>query len=793
MNVRRFLSAAVVTGCIAAGLGVAAPAALAAVPAPAEYPTGPLSVYFSTPYQTPLQGNACAVAHDAQGDAVHLTQVTKFAGGTLTVDAGTCAFTYAPDAGFSGSTAAGVFHWTDGAHTSQLQINLIVLVGKPGNAPPVLGTDEITVKKNRLTVIPQLFDTVLKLNDTDPNGTPLTGGATLGSENPDSRPGESATLDSGTFSYRPPNDFLGRRWYRYTASDGAQTVTQDFLVTVVDAPPSAAPVAVDDAYTVEKGHVLTVSAADGLFANDSDADSAYFTIGTHSSGFVPNDDTGAFTFDPGPDYVGVRDLEYSLIDSDNAPGNRAHVRITVRTMNPPKAQDDFYQVAQNGQLTVPAADGVLANDSDDDSTFAIDSVITPSHGTLTLDKPTGGFGYTPTAGWFGDDIFGYRLLDSDGKYGAWTTARVTTVKPGVNVAPIAKQDSYDVVRNTTLTLAAPGVLGNDKDWEGGAMTVQAQTNPAHGFLSTTAAGGLSYTPDTDYVGTDSYTYRVVDPQGLISNTVTVSLKVALGTLTTAAPSITGAPKVGSTLTAVTDPWGPGSVVLSYAWERDGVGINDANGDTYLPTVEDLGKQIRAKINGVKANYTVASRYSAPVTIAAGTLTAPVPTISGTPKVGVKLTAVTGIWGPGTVTKAYRWLRNGSAIAGATAPTYTPVAADKGTQLRVVVAGSRTGYATAVRTSGAKVIAAGTLVAPNPAISCTCKVGTRATAVIGTWGPGTVTKTIRWYRDGKLIGGVTGAAYRFTSADKGHRITVRVTGTKAGYATITRISATKLVS
>jgi len=80
--------------------------------------------------------------------------------------------------------------------------------------------------------------------------------------------------------------------------------------------------------------------------------------------------------------------------------------------------------------------------------------------------------------------------------------------------------------------------------------------------------------------------------------------------------------------------------------------------------------------------------------------APVPTITGTAKVGSTLTSVPGTWGPAPVTLAYHWKANGTAILGATAATYKPVAAHAGKTLTVTVTGTKTGYTTTAKTSAA---------------------------------------------------------------------------------------------
>ena len=89
---------------------------------------------------------------------------------------------------------------------------------------------------------------------------------------------------------------------------------------------------------------------------------------------------------------------------------------------------------------------------------------------------------------------------------------------------------------------------------------------------------------------------------------------------------------------------------------------------------------------------VSAASAAPLT------TAPVPTVTGTRKVGYTLTAVPGIWGPAPVTLTYQWKANGVVIIGATAATYKLAAAQAGKALTVTVTGTKTGYTTAAKTS-----------------------------------------------------------------------------------------------
>jgi hypothetical protein len=137
------------------------------------------------------------------------------------------------------------------------------------------------------------------------------------------------------------------------------------------------------------------------------------------------------------------------------------------------------------------------------------------------------------------------------------------------------------------------------------------------------------------------------------------------------PTISGTAKIGNKLSAVPGSWGPSPVTLKYQWKFNNVTISGATAATYTLPASTLGQKITVTVSGTKADYVPKSMLSAPTAaVAAGTLTAPTPKITGTVKVGYKLTAVAGSWGPSPVTLKYRWMANKVAISGATASTYT---------------------------------------------------------------------------------------------------------------------------
>ncbi|WP_164478027.1 M1 family aminopeptidase [Nocardioides pantholopis] len=266
----------------------------------------------------------------------------------------------------------------------------------------------------------------------------------------------------------------------------------------------------------------------------------------------------------------------------------------------------------------------------------------------------------------------------------------------------------------------------------------------------------------------------------------VAVDVAPGApVLTPAPVLDGAPVVGAPVTVAPGTWDAGTT-LSYRWALDGNGLEGVGGTSFTPRAVDLGKTLVVTVTGTRTGYATVSRASEPVVIAGGTLeTAPMPTIDGTPAVGTVLTAVPGPWDDG-VTLSYRWLV-GDVEVGVGA-TYTPTAADLGKPVAVAVTGSKPGYDAVTLMAETPGVAAGTLAAtPVPTVSGAARFGSTLAAATGRWDDG-VTPAYQWLRNGRPIAGATAASYRLGISDLGARITVAVTGTKAGYTAVTRTSA-----
>jgi RHS repeat-associated protein len=339
-----------------------------------------------------------------------------------------------------------------------------------------------------------------------------------------------------------------------------------------------APVASDDSYSVDEDGVLSVP-AQGVLSNDTNPAggslSAVLISGTLSGTLTLNVD-GSFVYTPNPNFNGSDSFTYQAGDG-RLGSNTATVRITVNPVNdPPTAADDSYTVDEDSILSVDAP-GVLTNDSDPDGdTLSALLVNSPAHGHLIFNAD-GSFAYAPNPNYTGSDSFTYHASD-----GAATSndATVTLTITPVTDAPLGVDDAYTMDENSTLTLAAPGVLGNDSDPKGRALSVVQEGGPFSGTLTLNSDGSLIYVPNANFSGADSFTYRAGNGSRE-SNLTTV--RIGVGAINNP-PAIVSPPTVtaaaGQTYHYAVDAADPDEVdTLTFALETgpDGMTIDPASG------------------------------------------------------------------------------------------------------------------------------------------------------------------------------------------------------------------------
>jgi endonuclease G len=199
--------------------------------------------------------------------------------------------------------------------------------------------------------------------------------------------------------------------------------------------------------------------------------------------------------------------------------------------NLPDAVENCVEAGTNGVNPPGTAGQTVDTDEDTPVSITLDAaspnnnpltytiVNGPTHGTLS--GTDANRIYTPAANYNGPDSFTFKV--NDGQRDSNTSTVAINVRP-VNDAPVASDDAYSTNSNTPLNVTAPGVLANDNDIDGGALSAQLVSNVSHGALALNADGSFVYTPAPNFAGTDSFTYRASDGTDN-SNAATVSITV----------------------------------------------------------------------------------------------------------------------------------------------------------------------------------------------------------------------------------------------------------------------------
>jgi VCBS repeat-containing protein len=461
---------------------------------------------YTTNEDTPLLVPAPGVLgndSDVDGDSLTAVLVSGPAHGTLALNPDG-SFTYTPAENFCGEDSF-TYKAYDGALYSNVATVRITVTCV--NDAPVAHDDEASVLEDSSVTIPVLG------NDYDPDGDPLSVSIVSGPTH-----GWATVNPDGTITYTPNPDFCGTDSFTYKACDpsgACDTATVTIHVTCVN----DAPVARDDTYTTDEDTPLVV-AKPGVLGNDYDVDGDPLTsvlVSGPAHGTLTLNPDGSFTYTPAENFCGEDSFTYKAYDGALY-SNVATVRITVTCVNDaPVAQDDRYTTNEDTPLLVPAP-GVLGNDSDvDGDSLTAVLVSGPAHGTLAL-NPDGSFTYTPAENFCGEDSFTYKAYDG-ALYSNVATVRITVTC--VNDAPVVNDDEATVPEDSSVTIP---VLGNDYDPDGDPLSVSLVSGPTHGWATVNPDGTITYTPNPDFCGTDSFTYQACDPAGAC-DTATVTIHV----------------------------------------------------------------------------------------------------------------------------------------------------------------------------------------------------------------------------------------------------------------------------
>ena len=352
----------------------------------------------NAPLTVPAPG-VLANDRDPDGDALTIVAPTPVSDGTLVLepDGG---FTYTPEPDFIG-LATFAYSVSDGLATSDAAT---VTIGV-GLDAPVASDDAYATFRNQDLVVEE--DAGVLANDVDPAEEPLV--AVLVD---DVAEGTLVLAADGGFTYQPDAGFVGTDAFTYVASNGEDiSVVATVTIEVTNRPPVANP----DTYSMFRNGTLTTTTANDVLTNDTDPDGDPLTavlITPPASGTLTLNPNGTFTYTPPTGFTGPATFTYAAND-DLTNGNTTTVTITVSNRPPTAVNDGPYGTFRNQPLTVPAATGLLDNDTDPDGdTLTVTATTQPTGGAGSVTvNPNGSFTYTPTTGYTGTTTFTYTAND----------------------------------------------------------------------------------------------------------------------------------------------------------------------------------------------------------------------------------------------------------------------------------------------------------------------------------------------------------------------------------------------
>ncbi|HHG3246569.1 TPA: tandem-95 repeat protein, partial [Vibrio parahaemolyticus] len=316
--------------------------------------------------------------------------------------------------------------------------------------------------------------------------------------------------NDGTVTYTPDDNYVGEDTFTYIVTSGG--VSESTTVSVDVTPENDAPVAKDDTAITDEDTPVTID----VLPNDTDIDGDKLSIQSatvpEAQGKVETVD-GKLVFTPAENFNGHAEIIYTV--TDGALTDQATVKVTVNAVNDTPVvesniadqtlAEDFtpYTIDLNTAFSdVDNVDGELTFSVSGNSNIQVAIV----NGIATI---------TPTADWNGSETLTFTATDPSGE----------SISQTVNftVAPVADivADKATVVEDTSTVIK---VLGNDT-FEGDGKVVSLDTNngPANGTVSVNPDGSVTYTPNDNYHGTDSFTYIVTS--GGVSESTTVSVDV----------------------------------------------------------------------------------------------------------------------------------------------------------------------------------------------------------------------------------------------------------------------------
>jgi|GEM_PF-4468922 len=452
-------------------------------------------------------GGVLANDSDADGDALTAILITNVSNGTLIFNADG-SFTYIPDPNFNGIDSFS-YVASDGIDNSSVA-NVTIVVNPVNDAPIAIDDNYVTDEDVPLTIpAPGIL-----ANDSDIENDPLTAILITDVTN-----GTLTLNPDGSFTYTPAGNWSGTDSFTYVANDGTNN-SNIATVTITVNPVNDAP-------------YLIASIPDVSFDEDSYNDSldmaSYFADVDNATliySYASNDTNVTVNFvgtianiTATANWNGVAEVTFIASDGQYSASNTILVIVNPVNDVPTTTGIPNQTLAEDTNATIDISP--YFNDVDGDTLTFLITAENVSEVDCNIVNSTY-LEMIPALNWNG--LTTCTVQASDGNGGTVDAIVNINVTP-VNDAPVANDDYYTMYEDTTLSVSAPGILANDTDVENDNLSVRNCSIPLHvRSFACSANGFFTYTPESNYYGEVTFTYRAYDGQNY-SNIATVTITV----------------------------------------------------------------------------------------------------------------------------------------------------------------------------------------------------------------------------------------------------------------------------
>jgi gliding motility-associated-like protein len=441
----------------------------------------------SVTVQEDASGSITLGGSDVEGDALTFTVLTQPAHGVLSGSGAN--YTYTPNANYNGADSF-TFNANDGSVDSN--IAMVSIMVSPVNDLPVSTDQTIATPEDTPVVI------VLSATDIDGNTlsytivTPPAHGTV-----------SCTTCESPT--YTPNINYNGTDSFTYKANDGTAD-SNIAAISITISPVNDAPVADNQSVTVQEDIASVIT----LGGSDVEGDALSFTVMTQPIHGVLTGSNASYTYTPNANYTGADSFTFKANDG-SIDSNIATVSITVSPVNDLPVSADQAIATQEDTPVV-----ITLSASDIDGNTLTYTIVTPSsHGTLSCLNCASPV-YTPDLNYHGPDSFTYKANDGTADS---NVATVSIAISPVNDVPFANNQNVTLLEDSQKAIVLTG-----GDVDGDVFTFTVLTQPTHGIL-TGSGTDYTYTPNLNYDGTDSFTFKTNDGS-IDSNIATVTITVS---------------------------------------------------------------------------------------------------------------------------------------------------------------------------------------------------------------------------------------------------------------------------